>query len=439
MNINIEHHPCFNDQAKHQFARVHLPVAPKCNIQCQYCNRKYDCANETRPGVTSTILSPRQSLVYLDKVMQTLPNLAVVGIAGPGDPLANPDETLETLRLVKEKYPQLLLCLATNGLNLPLYVDQLAEIAVSHVTITVNAVDPAVGENIYAWVRDGKKVYHGREAAQLLWDRQREGIRLLKAKGIIAKVNSIVIPTVNDSHILTIAETVAELGADIFNAMPLYPTQETAFADIPEPTSSDIQKLRNAASVFLPQMAHCARCRADAVGLIGKDLVDLNKVLKECAQLPRNPEENRPYVAVASMEGVLVNQHLGRAEELLIYAAEESGYRLVAERKAPKLGLGDERWQGLTAVLTDCRAVLVNAAGNKPVEFLKKHGVDVIEMDGLIEEGLEHVFHGSALRGKRLNKNCSCTCDEKSNNKEVSCAQGSGCNSGCGGSGLGCL
>jgi len=27
-------HPCFNEEAKHTNARVHLPVAPKCNILC---------------------------------------------------------------------------------------------------------------------------------------------------------------------------------------------------------------------------------------------------------------------------------------------------------------------------------------------------------------------------------------------------------------------
>ncbi len=51
-------HPCFNEEAKHTSARVHLPVAPKCNIQCNYCNRKFDCVNESRPGVTSSVLAP---------------------------------------------------------------------------------------------------------------------------------------------------------------------------------------------------------------------------------------------------------------------------------------------------------------------------------------------------------------------------------------------
>ena len=62
---------------------------------------------------------------------------------------------METLRLVREKYPEMLLCVATNGLNAEPYAEELAQLQVSHVTFTVNAVDPAIGAQIYAWVRDG--------------------------------------------------------------------------------------------------------------------------------------------------------------------------------------------------------------------------------------------------------------------------------------------
>jgi len=31
--MNISNHPCFNDKVRHTFGRVHLPVAPRCNIQ----------------------------------------------------------------------------------------------------------------------------------------------------------------------------------------------------------------------------------------------------------------------------------------------------------------------------------------------------------------------------------------------------------------------
>ena len=95
---DFNRHPCFNVHAKGRYGRVHLPVAPKCNIQCNYCNRKYDCVNESRPGVTSTLLSPDQALVYMGRVLEREPRISVAGIAGPGDPFANPDETLETMR-----------------------------------------------------------------------------------------------------------------------------------------------------------------------------------------------------------------------------------------------------------------------------------------------------------------------------------------------------
>ena len=48
------------------------------------------------------------------------------------------------------------------------YISELAELQVSHVTMTVNAVDPEIGARIYSWVRDGKKLYRGLAAAELM-------------------------------------------------------------------------------------------------------------------------------------------------------------------------------------------------------------------------------------------------------------------------------
>ena len=108
MNISrdLSRHPCFNAAVKGSYGRVHLPVAPHCNIRCNYCNRKYDCVNESRPGVTSAVLSPLQASLYMEKVLERETRIAVAGIAGPGDPFANPEETLQTLRLVREKFPR---------------------------------------------------------------------------------------------------------------------------------------------------------------------------------------------------------------------------------------------------------------------------------------------------------------------------------------------
>src|SRR5512143_1402807 len=110
MALNRSRHPCFDAGARHHYGRIHLPVAPRCNVQCNFCDRRYDCPNESRPGVTSTVLTPTQAVEYLRRVGERIPDLAVVGIAGPGDPFANPEETMETLRLVRDHDPDILLC-----------------------------------------------------------------------------------------------------------------------------------------------------------------------------------------------------------------------------------------------------------------------------------------------------------------------------------------
>ena len=237
--INLDIHPCFNAKVKGQFGRVHLPVAPKCNILCNYCNRKFDCVNESRPGVTSSVLSPTQAIAYLERVLEAEPRITVAGIAGPGDPFANPKETMETLRLIRQRFPELLLCLASNGLGIAPYLDELAELQVSHVTITVNTVDPEIGAKIYSWVRDGKVIYRGRQAAEVLLARQLEAIVGLKARGIVVKINTIVIPGINDQQVEAVARKMKELGVDLLNCMPVYPNADTPFGEIPEPAPDE--------------------------------------------------------------------------------------------------------------------------------------------------------------------------------------------------------
>jgi len=400
MTLKLANHPCFNDASRHTFGRIHLPVAPKCNIQCNYCSRKFDCMNENRPGVTSKVLSPKQALYYLQQAMILTPNIAVVGIAGPGDPFANPDETMETLRLVRQNYPEMLLCVATNGLEVLPYIDELAALEVSHVTITINAIDPAVGAEIYSWVRHNKKMYRGIDAAKLLIKNQLEALKRLKELGVTAKVNSIIIPGVNDTHTITVASKVAELGADILNCLPYYNTKETVFENIAEPSAELVKEIQQATSAFLPQMKHCARCRADAAGIIGELNSDaMMQKLAEAAALPKNPTECRPYIAVSSLEGVLINQHLGEAERFLIYGMDDAGAcTLIDSRVAPPPGGGKDRWEALAATLNDCRALLVNGAGDSPKKVLNANGIEVLVLEGVIEEAVHAIFTGEDVK-----------------------------------------
>ncbi|MDR2696126.1 MAG: radical SAM protein, partial [Deltaproteobacteria bacterium] len=146
-------HPCFNASAAGQWGRIHLPVAPECNIACMYCNRKTDCLHESRPGACSRVLSPEAAAELVDKAVLHTPSLAVAGIAGPGDPLANPELTLRTFELVRRRHHRLLLCLSTNGLMLAEYAADLQSLGVGHITVTINAVSPAVACRIYREAR----------------------------------------------------------------------------------------------------------------------------------------------------------------------------------------------------------------------------------------------------------------------------------------------
>jgi len=393
MALDLTLHPCFNSETRRRTARIHLPVAPQCNIQCNYCNRKFDCLNETRPGVTSAVLSPKQALQYLAKAMEKMPNLAVAGIAGPGDPFASPNETLETMRLVRQHYPEMLLCVATNGLSIHPYVDQLAQLQVSHVTLTVNAVDPAIGTNIYAWVRDGQKIYRGDSAACVLLQRQLRAVAALKERGITVKVNTIVVSGVNDHHIEEIAQEMSRLEVDVMNCVPLYPVADTPFAKLEQLEPAAIARLRKTIGEYLPQMSHCTRCRADAAGMLGEaPSAELIGILRACASGALEPEKGRPYVAVASMEGVLVNQHLGEASRLWIFEQSAEGLRLIATRETPEPGGGDLRWLEMAESLHDCRALLVSGVGRNPRRILEREGVRIFEMAGLISEGASSLY-----------------------------------------------
>ena len=396
--IDIEKHPCFSKDAKGKYARVHLPVAPKCNIQCNYCKRDYDCVNESRPGVTSKVLSPEQALLYLVKLKEKMPHLSVVGIAGPGDPFANPVETMTTLRLIRKQFPDMILCLSSNGLNVAPYVDELAELKVSHVTITMNALDPEVTKDIYKWVRFDKRGYVGIEGAKVLLQKQLEAIKLLKMYNITVKINTIVIPGINDHLIGDIAKMAKELGADLMNTIPLYPVEGTPFENLNEPSPGMMKVIRADIAKHIKPMTHCARCRADAVGLLGKDDPEAAKLLSDIANMSVSIDETRPYVAVASHEGLLVNQHLGEADHLYIYKETPSGYRMVEQRRTPPSGTGNLRWEALGQSLSDCRALLVGGIGPSPSSIIGRSGIKIVEMTGLIDDGLDAIYKGKSLK-----------------------------------------
>ncbi|RME41635.1 MAG: radical SAM protein [Deltaproteobacteria bacterium] len=266
-------HPCFGgDHSK--AGRIHLPVAPGCNIKCGFCERKFDCANESRPGVTSRVLTPAQALERVRLVRRHMEKqggalLKVVGIAGPGDPLANP-KTFETFALVRSAFPEMALCLSTNGLLLEEKLPQIIAANVHSLTVTINALTPVTGAKVYQWIHHQGRRLTGQTGAAILLERQLCGLEAAARAGLMIKVNHVYIPGVNDHETLDLAVEVRNLGAQMMNIIPVIPCG--IFKDHPMPDTATMEMVRNQAELILSQARHCKQCRADAAGLVRQDI-----------------------------------------------------------------------------------------------------------------------------------------------------------------------
>ncbi|WJY15558.1 nitrogenase cofactor biosynthesis protein NifB [Pectobacteriaceae bacterium CE90] len=405
----VAHHPCYSVSGHHQYARMHLAVAPACNLQCNYCNRKYDCSNESRPGVVSELLTPQQAVAKAQQVAAAIPQLSVVGIAGPGDPLANIGHTFKTLELLRTRLPDLKLCLSTNGLMLPGAVDRLVDVGVDHVTVTVNTLDADIAAQIYAWLwLDGER-YNGREAGEILLARQEEGIRRLTEKGVLVKVNSVLIPGINDVHMFEVSQQVRAWGAFLHNIMPLIakPEHGTVFGlnGQPEPDAACLADVRARCGTVMSQMAHCQQCRADAIGMLGEDRSQMFPLSALPAQPPsylpllhqraqlhasiasrgESEEPEACLVAVASSQGEIIDCHFGHAERFQIYSLSAAGVILVNERFTPKYCYGvadcdptdsDDKMDAVLALLADVQAVFCARIGYAPWQKLENSGIE---------------------------------------------------------------
>jgi len=397
----LRQHPCYNEEAHKKFARMHLPVAPRCNIQCNYCNRRYDCSNESRPGVTSSVLTPYEASEKVGAVKERIPELSVVAIAGPGDPLAN-DETFAALELVHGKYPGIALCLSTNGLNLPGYADKLYELGVRFVTVTMNAFDPDVSSKIYEFVIwDGKKL-KGKEAAERLLTNQLEGIGRCIALGMLVKVNIVLIPGINDTHIPDLVNAVKKLGVYIVNILPLIPVEGTKFSDMRAPTPEERKRLMDVCSKDVRMMRHCRQCRADAIGLLDKDRSDEFVRVGACGSGcgPMNVRSdgvvgNSVRVAVASDNGATVNGGFGNTKAFRMYLV--SGDAVTEDRivhvKEHGGVYGDAHTKNINdriISLKDADVVVVKEIGPRPMNELRASGKYVHVSGGDVNDAVRN-------------------------------------------------
>lgn len=446
----VFNHPCYSEDAHHHFARMHVAVAPACNIQCHYCNRKYDCSNESRPGVVSELLTPDQAVKKVMAVAAEIPQMTVLGIAGPGDPLANPERTFDTFQQLTEKAPDIKLCVSTNGLSLPEHVDELCKHNIDHVTMTINCVDPEIGAKIYPWVFWNNRRIKGKKGAKILIEQQQKGLEMLVERGVLVKVNSVMIPGVNDEHLKEVSKIVKEKGAFLHNVMPLIAEAEhgTFYGVMGQrgPTNDELMHLQDDCAGDMNMMRHCRQCRADAVGLLGEDRgdefsmekVEMMDIDYEAAMVKRKKihdaieaeleakrnapnevlvsleglkqKETRPVLmAIATSGGGVINQHFGHATEFLVYEASPTDVRFIGHRKvdlycsgSDTCGDAETTLEKIIRTLEGCEAVLCSKIGFEPWGLLEEAGIQPNGEHAMepIEEAVAAVYKEMADNGQ---------------------------------------
>jgi len=444
----VFNHPCYSEEAHHHFARMHVAVAPACNIQCHYCNRKYDCSNESRPGVVSELLTPDQAVKKVMAVAAEIPQMTVLGIAGPGDPLANPERTFSTFQQLTEKAPDIKLCVSTNGLSLPEHVDELCKHNIDHVTMTINCVDPEIGAQIYPWIFWNNRRIKGKKGAKILIEQQQKGLAMLVERGVLVKVNSVMIPGVNDKHLEEVSKIVKAKGAFLHNVMPLIAEAEhgTFYGVMGQrgPTHDELMELQDSCAGDMNMMRHCRQCRADAVGLLGEDrgdeftmekveLMDIDydaamvkrKVIHDAIEAQLKAKMDKPnealvtldglkqkdtrpvLIAIATSGGGVINQHFGHATEFLIYEASPTDVRFVSHRKVELYCAGNDDdgvpiLQQIIKTLEGCEAVLCSKVGFEPWGMLEEAGIQPNGEHAMepIEEAVAAVYKEMAESGK---------------------------------------
>lgn len=377
-------HPCFGMTARKTVGRLHLPVAPRSNARIRFADA----------GGSKSAMTPEEAVNWLDHVLDQGKPVSIVGITGPGDPLTVPEPSLRTLRLVRDKYPHLSLCLTTLGMNGAEYAEELAGLGVSHVTILVDAVSPEVAERLYAWVRPSTKTLPLNEAVGLLITDQARAVSAFKKAGLTVKINTTVYPGYNAGHVEEIARTMGGLGADIMAVVPYRPGKDNK--DAADATSMELlATARDRAGRHIDIMPAWDECGENVVGLDNPGKAD-----GRVAILPK-PSRERPNVAVVSSTGMDVDLHLGHAVKVLVYGPREDGLACLLEtRDAPEPGSGSERWETLADTLSDCFVLLTASAGESPRQILSRRGLSVLITDGEIE-GTVDVLYGGGKKGKK--------------------------------------
>ncbi len=367
---------------------LNLPVAPWACARLRFA--------QTQDLVRAAL--PSGALAWLEENYKHGTVIEAINMKGPGDPLIGINETLETMHLIKQKYPHIKLHLTTLGIHGAKYAQELIKNGLTQVTILVDAVEPEIAKKIYAWIRPGRKTIPLPEAVDLLIAEQQKAIQTFKDTGCEINISTTVYPGYNDTHIKKIAQTVASLGADSMSLVPYRPCPDPQDEAPIAPNKEIMTDLKNQAGQYITILTNQEKNESG----IGREHTSNSDNCNIQNALIPHPSKEKPNVAVASITGMEVDLHLGQAYKFLIYGPREDGLACLLEtRPAPKAGSGDSRWQDLAESLHDCFAILTSGAGSNPRKILAESGTNVLITEDDIA-GVVDVLYGG---GKKKSAN----------------------------------
>lgn len=98
-------------------------------------------------------------------------------------------------------------------------------------------------------------------------------------------------------------------------------------------------------------------------------------------------------VAVASSDGIVVNQHFGRAKTFYIYEVEGKGQHGLLEIRSvvPVCHGGnhdDKELRNNIHKLKDCKYILVSRIGTVAANLVEQSGIVPMELPGMIEDSI---------------------------------------------------
>jgi nitrogen fixation protein NifB len=246
---------------------------------------------------------------------------------------------------------------------------------------------------------------------------------MLTARGVLTKINSVLIPGINDEHLIEVNREVKKRGAFLHNIMPLIsePEHGTWFGLNGQrgPTAQELKAVQDACAGGANLMRHCRQCRADAVGLLGEDRseeftldkieemeivydLDKRKAYQEKVEVERQAQveakrdalaaaaaddgvdpDMKVLVAVATEGHGKVNQHFGHATEFQIFEVSKGEALFVGHRRVDLYCQGgygeDEALPSVVSAINDCHAVLVAKIGACPRDELKAAGIEPVD------------------------------------------------------------